>query len=137
MLASARESWKAMKNRCDNPNAINYARYGGAGIRYDPRWSSFEVFLQDMGERPAGTSLERDNNALGYNKDNCSWATAKEQANNRSSCVLVTHDGLTLNLKQWAERLGIKYCTIKERYRTGQRGERLFRKTRGYSGSHN
>ena len=76
-------SWTAMIQRCDNPRNPNWADYGGRGITVCPRWYDFSAFLEDMGERPPGTSLDRKNNSEGYAKWNCRWATPKEQANNR------------------------------------------------------
>ena len=76
-------SWKSMKARCDEPNHPAADYYYDRGITYDPAWSDFETFYADMGERPVGTTLDRENNDLGYSKDNCRWATPKVQANNR------------------------------------------------------
>lgn len=77
------KSWGSMKARCDNPNASNYARYGGRGITYCPQWESFDVFLRDMGMRPTGTSLDREDNSGNYTKENCRWATASQQQANK------------------------------------------------------
>ncbi len=76
-------TWTAMRKRCMNPKDKYYADYGGRGITVCARWLSFENFLADMGERPAGRSIDRIDNARGYEPGNCRWATAREQRANQ------------------------------------------------------
>ena len=72
-----------MIDRCTNKNAANYYRYGGRGVTICERWLRFENFLQDMGERPGETTLNRIHNERGYESGNCNWASIEEQTANR------------------------------------------------------
>lgn len=77
-------SWRCMKQRCKNPNAIDYKDYGGRGITICERWlNSFQNFLEDMGERPEDKTLDRINNNGNYELSNCRWATHKQQRKNQ------------------------------------------------------
>lgn len=77
-------AYRAMKQRCYNPNNSGYKWYGKQGITVCDRWmKSFWSFVEDMGERPKGYSLDRRDNLLGYSKENCKWSTPKEQTQNR------------------------------------------------------
>lgn len=78
-------TWLAMRQRCNYVHSAKYARYGGRGIKVCKRWESFENFLADMGPRPAEKTLDRYPDRNGnYEPSNCRWATALEQAANRS-----------------------------------------------------
>jgi hypothetical protein len=77
-------SWAGMLQRCSNPKHKGYSRYGGRGIKVCERWQKFENFLADMGERPAGKTLDRFPNRDGdYEPGNARWATNAEQSSNR------------------------------------------------------
>lgn len=127
--------WANMVQRCTNPNNPQFADYGGRGISFNPSWRDFGQFLADMGVQPPGQTLERLNNGLGYSKDNCAWASRRDQQRNRRNNHLLTLDGETLCMQDWADRLGVRRNTIHYRiYKYGwplrealttKRGERL------------
>lgn len=72
-----------MKTRCRNTKIKDAHRYSLRGITYDPSWENFENFYKDMGDKPEGRSLDRIDNNKGYSKENCRWATPKEQRLNQ------------------------------------------------------
>lgn len=114
------KSWESMVARCYRVTDPSYLRYGARGITVCDRWlQSFANFLEDMGERPEGMTLDRRNNKEGYSRDNCRWATPTTQANNRSSNVLLRYKGRTLTVAQWADRLHLPSATIYNRLRKG------------------
>jgi hypothetical protein len=110
-------AWRAMHNRCSNPNVDSYPAYGGRGITVCDRWQSFEAFLADMGRRPgAGLSLERKDNDGRYEPGNCRWATADEQRNNRRCTIFVEFRGERLALGDVAKRAGVARKTLYNRH---------------------
>lgn len=76
-------SWRAMLERCLNPNNSHYKHYGGRGITVCNEWLTFENFFRDVGERPSGKTLDRKNNNGNYELCNVRWATDAEQRANK------------------------------------------------------
>lgn len=95
--------WQSMLNRCRNPRSTSYANYGGRGITVCQEWQVFETFLADMGERPEGYSLDRKDNSGPYCRENCRWATYKQQARNTRRSRYITAFGETKRLVAWEE----------------------------------
>lgn len=111
--------WDSLRQRCTNPKRKDYPGYGGRGIRVCPRWDDFECFLEDMGPRPPGCSIERRDVNGDYTPGNCRWATAVEQARNTRANKVLQFDGSRLCLNEWAEKIGMNKNTLQARLRRG------------------
>jgi hypothetical protein len=111
--------WVAMHQRCCNSKHGMYPRYGARGIKVCSRWTEFENFLADMGEKPAGRSLDRINNDGNYDPSNCRWATKIEQARNTSAALWTTIDGEHKPVAEWCEIYGVNRSTVLHRIRRG------------------
>lgn len=121
-------AWRAMKQRCHNPNHERYKEYGARGIQVCEKWRfDFMAFMADMGEAPSSKhTIDRQDGTRGYEPGNCRWATMKEQAENtrlRSTSVFLTFQGETLTVTQWADKLNIPRHTIYGRIKGGWKTE--------------
>ena len=113
-------SWRSMKRRCKDPFYFCSHRYILKGIYFDSSWESFEQFFLDMGPKPAPNyTLDRIDPNKGYNKDNCRWATPKEQARNISTNRVLEYNGESKPMSAWAEEFGIHPRTLKNRLDSG------------------
>lgn len=114
------QSWRSARDRCFNPSNKNYRHYGGRGITMCDEWrDSPAQFVADMGPRPEGTELDRIDVNGNYEKSNCRWADDRTSSQNQRRAIIITHDGLTLPLKEWAARTGIRYGILLKRYHQG------------------
>jgi hypothetical protein len=108
------QSWRAMKSRCLNTKHEFYKTYSPLGICEEWK-NSFESFLRDMGERPEGKSLDRINNTKGYYKQNCRWATQRQQCQNRTNNKIVTFNGDKVALFELSERYNVSITLLYNR----------------------
>lgn len=100
-------AWSAMRQRCLNKGATSYKSYGGRGISVCERWTKFENFFADMGKRPVGYSLERNNTFGSYEPSNCRWAHGIDQARNRRTNVWIEVNGYKIILTDALRLSGI------------------------------
>lgn len=110
-----------MKRRCYIPTEPQYSDYGGRGIKVCERWlepngKGLRNFVADMGERSDGMTLDRIDNDGDYTPENCRWADRTTQSNNRRINRLITFQGKTLSLSQWAKELDLKRSTLAQRF---------------------
>jgi hypothetical protein len=111
-------AWRSMRNRCMNPNNAAWKNYGGRGISVCERWNeSYDAFVEDMGLRPEGLTLDRIDYDDNYRKENCRWVDWETQSNNRRNNVRIYHQGENLTIPQWGKKLGIDPSTIWRRFR--------------------
>lgn len=112
-------SWAAMHQRCSNPKAISFPRYGGKGIAVCRQWSDFRAFLNDMGPRPAEHTLDRINNAVGYSPKNCRWLPTKLQSRNRRVVKRYRVGDRHKTLVEWCAHHNIPESAVRLRLKRG------------------
>lgn len=119
--------WYKMKQRCNVPNAVNYANYGGRGIKVCEAWEkdylAFRAWALENGYAD-NLSIDRIENDKGYCPENCRWISNKAQQRNRRNNRHIALDGETLTVAEWAERTGLTETTIRSRLRKGWSVER-------------
>ena len=126
-------TWQNMHRRCTEKNNKEYDRYGGRGIRVCEEWAEFEPFWRDMKDGyEDNLTLDRIDNDGDYTKENCRWATPKEQSNNKRNNVLLTYKGKTKTVAEWSRELGVNAKMVYKRVKRGWDDERaLTQKARG------
>lgn len=112
-------AWVNMKSRCNNAKRKDAHNYIGRGINYCERWENFSNFLEDMGEPEYRMTLDRQDNSLGYSKENCRWAAMSVQCTNKRNNVRYELNGKNLTLSEWEKETGVGRATIHKRVMRG------------------
>lgn len=111
--SSTYASWRNAKTRCFNKFHEKFKQYGARGITMCPEWAAdFRVFLRDMGECPAGLTLERMDVNKGYEPGNCRWATKRDQTKNKTNSIIAVVGGEKVFVKEYVGELGLKYKSV-------------------------
>jgi len=114
------KAWKAMRARCLSVRRWDYPLYGGRGITFDPEWNDFAKFYEYMGPKPSKAhSLERLDRDAHYEPGNVVWADHKQQNRNTRRNRMLTMQGETRCLAEWAEIKGINSDVVHSRLRRG------------------
>ena len=110
--------WSNMKNRCTNPNADNYLFYGGRGIKVCDEWRDDFIPFRDWAIANGYTdklTLDRIDNDGNYEPSNCRWETHLHQCNNTRRNHLLTFQGETHTISEWARIVGMRPDTLERR----------------------
>lgn len=129
-ISPSYNTWRGMISRCGNPSDKSYPYYGGRGVTVCDRWQSFESFLEDMGDRPAGSEIDRKDNSGPYEKENCHWVTRQQNGRNRRSNRIISTPSGDMLLCEAAELSGINSATLLQRADRGWPAEKMFDKER-------
>jgi len=112
-------SWNNMRFRCYNDKATQYMYYGGRGIRVCNRWvNDFDAFVEDMGLRPDGMTLDRIDPDGDYTPENCKWSSKFEQSQNRRNARKIEHNGKAMTIAEWTRELGLGRSTLYQRLKS-------------------
>lgn len=125
--------WCQVRQRCFNQNDKDYVNYGGRGIAFDESWNDFAVFYEwAMGNGyQSGLSIERKNNDGNYEPSNCKWIPMGQQRRNNRRILMITFNGKTQILSDWAKEIPVKYSTLYARLKKGLKLSEVFKITIG------
>ena len=114
-------SYKSMMARCYRAKSAHYDLYGGRGITVCDEWHDEETFgtWAEASGFQKGLTIERKDVNGNYCPENCTWATPKQQANNRRNTIFLEWNGQRKSVHQWADELGVSASTLKNRYYLG------------------
>lgn len=119
-ISAVYQIWCSIIQRCTNPKCAGWKNYGGRGISICERWKRFDNFIADMGERPSTKhSIDRIDNDGSYEPSNCRWATRKEQSRNKRGVRMLTANGTTQCVRDWAATLGVSDHKVRFRIKNG------------------
>lgn len=108
--------WCDMRKRCEDKKQPNYKDYGGRGISVCIEWQKYEAFYEwAKNNYSPGLTIDRIDNNGNYEPLNCKWATRNEQSRNTRRNVLISFNGTTICLRDWATKLGISYNGLRRR----------------------
>lgn len=117
--------YRGIMSRCNVPTTHAYENYGGRGIKVCDEWQDFEKFAEwalangyQEAERGKCT-LDRIDVNGNYEPSNCRWVTMRTQERNRRNNHLITYNGETHCMSEWAEIAGLKYVTFVHRIKAG------------------
>lgn len=126
------QEYLSMVQRCYRKEHKAYASYGGRGITVCQEWldapQAFYDWVESVGGRPKGYTLDRVDNSKGYSPDNCKFVSIHDQSRNKRSNIKLTHNGVTKCLTDWALEYGVNNETARQRYHKGYTFEEIFSK---------
>lgn len=124
--------WWNIVKRCEREYDKDYKYYGGRGIKLCKEWHDFKTFRKwayENGYDPnapySKCTIDRIDTEKGYCPENCKFVDMREQVRHTRRNHLITHDGKTMCLKDWADYLGACYNTIRYRYSHGWTDEEV------------
>lgn len=119
-LTSEYNSWRNMRDRCRYPSNEHWDLYGGRGITVCERWdTSFKNFLEDMGPKPKGQTIDRIDVNGNYEPGNCQWAAPKTQMRNMRNNRIINYLGRDMTLAEACELAGVPRTRVNARLRLG------------------
>lgn len=126
------KTWKGIRERCYSLGHTSYKDYGRRGVRVCKEWHKFETFKKWATQNGYRNNLtiDRKNPFGNYEPGNCRWITRSKQGRTKRNSIYVIYKGKRLHLKEWSDKLGVKYHTLYQRYEINKRPEYILRTLR-------